>query len=161
MKRHRSHDGPCPMTSAPTASGGPKKKTKRKRKISNRQIGRNQQRRSSLTGGSRPHHGGRLTQDGRKAARHRNNNKEGGGFPNSGGRDPRERPTLIAEDAAPIGVADALPRRAVAVAVLAARMHHALVAVFAFPTASATAKNKQTNKSIKGKMKFKTVKDRG
>lgn len=41
---------------------------------------------------------------------------------------------LVAQYAAPIGVADALPARAVAVAVLAARIGHALVAQVAAPT---------------------------
>ena len=46
--------------------------------------------------------------------------------------------TLIAEDAAPVCLADALPRVAVAVAVLAARIGDALVAKFAFPAPSAS-----------------------
>lgn len=45
--------------------------------------------------------------------------------------------TLLAKDAAPIRLANALPRRAVAVAVLAARIRHALVAKFTFPAVSA------------------------
>lgn len=40
---------------------------------------------------------------------------------------------LVAQYAAPVGVADALPARAVAVAVLAAGIRHALVAQFAAP----------------------------
>lgn len=46
---------------------------------------------------------------------------------------------LIAEYAAPVGVADALPARAVAVAVLAARVRRALVAQLAAPTVPAFA----------------------
>lgn len=46
---------------------------------------------------------------------------------------------LVAEDTAPVGVADALPARAVAVAVLAARIGRALVAQVAAPAVSALA----------------------
>lgn len=46
---------------------------------------------------------------------------------------------LVAEDAAPVGVADALPARAVAVAVLAARVRGALVAEIAAPAMTALA----------------------
>ncbi len=46
---------------------------------------------------------------------------------------------MIAEDATPVGLADALPRVAVAVTVLASRVRDALVAKFAFPTPSAPA----------------------
>lgn len=46
---------------------------------------------------------------------------------------------LIAQYAAPICVADALPARAVAIAVLAARIHHALVAQFTLPTVATLA----------------------
>lgn len=46
---------------------------------------------------------------------------------------------LVAEYAAPVGVADALPARAVAVAVLAARVGRALVAQVAAPTVPALA----------------------
>ena len=41
--------------------------------------------------------------------------------------------TLIAEDSSPVGLADALPRSAVTVAVFAARIGRALVAKFTFP----------------------------
>ena len=44
---------------------------------------------------------------------------------------------MIAEDSAPVGFADALPGCAVAVAVLAARVGHALVAKFPFPARTA------------------------
>lgn len=46
---------------------------------------------------------------------------------------------LVAEDAAPVGVADALPARAVTVAVLAARIGGALVAEIAAPAVPALA----------------------
>jgi len=46
---------------------------------------------------------------------------------------------LVAQDAAPVGVADALPARTVAVAVLAAGIRHALVAQLAAPTMPALA----------------------
>lgn len=46
---------------------------------------------------------------------------------------------LVAEDAAPIGVADALPTRAVAVAVFAAWIGGALVAELAPPAVTAFA----------------------
>lgn len=46
---------------------------------------------------------------------------------------------LVAEDAAPVGVTDALPARAVAVAVLAARVGRALVAQVATPAVPALA----------------------
>lgn len=46
---------------------------------------------------------------------------------------------LIAQYAAPVRVADALPARAVAVAVLAAGIHHALVAQFAVPSVATLA----------------------
>lgn len=47
--------------------------------------------------------------------------------------------TLVAEDAAPVGVADALPGRSVAIAVLATRVGFALVAEVAPPARSAPA----------------------
>ena len=50
---------------------------------------------------------------------------------------------MIAEDATPIGLADALPRVAVAVTVFAARIRDALVAKFTFPTPSAPAHSYQ------------------
>lgn len=46
---------------------------------------------------------------------------------------------LVAQNAAPVGVADALPTRTVAVAVLAAGIRHALIAQFASPTMSTLA----------------------
>jgi hypothetical protein len=52
---------------------------------------------------------------------------------------------LIAEDATPVGLADALPRVTVAVAVLASRVRDALVAKFAFPAPPAPESIK-TNK---------------
>ena len=46
---------------------------------------------------------------------------------------------MVAQDAAPVGVADALPGRAVAVAVLAARVRRALVAELPAPAWTAPA----------------------
>jgi hypothetical protein len=58
--------------------------------------------------------------------------------------------TLIAEHSSPVGLADAVPRL-VAVAVLAAGMHQALVAVLARPSGPATGfggtKSKSSDKS--------------
>lgn len=51
--------------------------------------------------------------------------------------------TLVAEDAAPVGVADALPGGAVAVAVLASRVRGTLFAEVSLPS-RATPASKQT-----------------